>query len=241
MRASADAVSAWESQSVVLDEQGANADTIRTNAQRQRAQAFSNGMDGEALNTNRDAQTGKLLMSYGNFVEGLSDPARLEAYFAKNGGGGNSALDAGLASVAGAGQIQEAQKGLSALRNYVTEKGVDAQERYQTGQQTRERADSQAAAEQARRQQQADFQRSKQPEDQRGMTNRANQAFLNTSSVSDNPFWDPNAYAGSTGQQRKNFDTDLAKLDPFGKRFAKAPAAPKSNIFPSWVPKPGGF
>ena len=119
----------------VLDEQGANADTIRTNAQRQRAQAFSNGMDGEALNTNRDAQTGKLLMSYGNFVEGLSDPARLEAYFAKNGGGGNSALDAGLASVAGAGQIQEAQKGLSALRNYVGEASADSANRYQQGQQ----------------------------------------------------------------------------------------------------------
>ncbi|MCX6951227.1 MAG: hypothetical protein NTV51_03445, partial [Verrucomicrobia bacterium] len=65
-------------------------------------------------------------------------------------GGGNSMLDAGLASVAGAGQIQEAQKGLERLRNYVTERGIDTEERYQGGQEARAREEQKLANERSR-------------------------------------------------------------------------------------------
>ncbi len=122
-----------------LDEQAPNAETIRTNAQRQRAQAFNAGMSGEEQNNGFGAQSQKLSMEYGQFVEGLSDPARLEAFFAKRSGGGNSMLDAGLASVAGAGQIQEAQKGLSQLRQYVDTASADTERRTQEGAQFGER------------------------------------------------------------------------------------------------------
>lgn len=137
-----------------LDAQQGNADTLRANATRNKAQAFNRGMDGDTAQDGRAEQSQKLMLDYGSFVEGLGDPSRLEAYFAKSGAGGNSALDAGLASVAGAGQIQEAQKGLSALRQYIDTTNTDATQRYQEGQQFTQTQRANEAGALARRQSQ---------------------------------------------------------------------------------------
>ena len=222
----------------VLDEQAPNAEMIRSNAQRQFANAGQLGFEGNDINQGHGGEQEKLMMDYGQFVEGLSDPSRLQAYFAKHGAGGNSALDAGLASVAGAGQIQEAQKGLTALQNYVTEKGVDAQERYATGQQAKQNVSLQ---EQARLDSNARLSRdpAKAMQDRQLQAqrwgNQRNQAALDTSGkYGDN--WGGRAdYASSTGELRKAYDTDIKTNDPLGRRFARA--APQ-NPYPSWWKKP---
>ena len=224
----------------VLDEQAPNAEMIRSNAQRQFANAGQLGFEGNDINQGHGGEQEKLMMDYGQFVEGLSDPSRLQAYFAKHGAGGNSALDAGLASVAGAGQIQEAQKGLTALQNYVTEKGVDAQTRYEGGQQAR----AQANAQEAQRQK---YNASWKNIDQ---TNSADQAkFAADRQRADETFAD--ARRGTSDYRQR-----MAEFDPTGARFkGQSNQQPARNSlgmtnagriavadpFPSWARKPGGF
>lgn len=220
-----------------LDSRKADAEQIRANADRNYARAGQAGFEGNTVDYGRGGEQQKLTMQYGDFVEGLSDPARLESFFAKQAGGGNSMLDAGLASVAGAGQIQEAQKGLEKLRNYVTEREVDTETRRQGGEAAR---DNVAAQERARQESNARLSFdpiAQRRVNERARTEQANQAFLNTSPVSDNPFWDKEGYTKSSGDLRKSYDADLAKFDPFGKRFA---AAKPFSTMPSWA-KPKGF
>ena len=226
-----------------LDEQAPNAEMIRGNAQRQYANAGHLGFEGNDINQGHGGEQEKLMMDYGSFVEGLSDPDRLKDYFDKHGAGGNSALDAGLASVAGAGQIQEAQKGLNALQNYVTEKGVDAQARYATGQQAKERALSQEQARQAQNARWVDLDKQgSQRQAQWAKDQRARDiAFADSQKGADNPFAQPGA---DPVERDRYYSARIKEFDPLGQRvgsWKSAPSESYAGAFPSWAKKPGGF
>lgn len=222
-----------------LDARQGDADAIRTNADRNFNRAYGAGFEGNTADYGRGADQQQLAMSYGNFVEGLSDPSRLEAYFQKAGAGGNSMLDAGLASVAGGGQIQEAQKGLAALRNYITEREVDTQARVEEGQQGRERANAQEAARKQKNAQWFDIDK-RNSENQRAYAEQRRQAdiaFADDQKGADNPFAQPGAI---TAEQQQYYKRRLNEFDPTGRRFGAAPAM--NSFLPSWAkPKPGGF
>lgn len=100
-------------------------DKLRAEAESATAARFGAAKGGSAAYEASGERERKALASYGDFMAGLTDPAKRQAMMEKAyGKGAVSALDSAFAGSAGAGRIDAAQKDVQGLRHHAEDAGI---------------------------------------------------------------------------------------------------------------------